>query len=81
MAEQVLDGHDVAFPLSGAHGGQLYRVLLLTAVEWIVDGKERVQRLSHLDGAKNVVIVFLLNSDKPMVAFSQLQKELLIIIE
>jgi hypothetical protein len=42
----------------------------------MIDGKERVQRLSHLDGANNVAIVLLLNGDEPMLAFAQLQKEL-----
>ncbi|KAI2468083.1 hypothetical protein F4781DRAFT_432778 [Annulohypoxylon bovei var. microspora] len=81
--EAKLDTHDAALPIPRP-GGQSQRVLraifLSPSDVGTDDCQTRIQRLSHLNGGQDIVIVFLLKQENdkvnPMSAFMTLQLDL-----
>ncbi|POR38228.1 Uncharacterized protein TPAR_01573 [Tolypocladium paradoxum] len=72
-----LETHDIAFPVP-SHGGrgQLYRVVLLsTSQVGTPEARDRVERLSLLDGRGKVAVIHLLADKDGMAAFMKLQME------
>ncbi|KAI1382103.1 hypothetical protein F4677DRAFT_439904 [Hypoxylon crocopeplum] len=81
--EAKLDTHDVALPLLGS-AGQSRRVLRAIFISpsdvGTDDCRGRIQRLSHLNGGRDIAIVFLLKQANdqisPMAAFMTFQLDL-----
>ncbi|KAI1459064.1 hypothetical protein F4805DRAFT_473727 [Annulohypoxylon moriforme] len=81
--EARLDTHDAALPIPGS-GTQPHRVLraifLSPSDVGTDDCQNRIQRLYHLNGGQDIVIVFLLKQEEdkvsPMSAFMTLQLSL-----
>lgn len=75
--ETQLDTHDAALPIPGQPHRVLRAIFLSPSDVGTDDCQNRIQRLFHLNGGQDVVIVFLLKQGKgkvnPMEAFMTLQ--------
>ena len=73
--EKHLGSHDVEFPLPSVNQPSgVFRVLLLSTEEAETQAaKDRVARLSLLDGGKRIAIVLLLVGEEGMMTFANLQ--------
>ncbi|KAI1208895.1 uncharacterized protein F4807DRAFT_137307 [Annulohypoxylon truncatum] len=81
--EAQLDTHDAALPIPTSHGQppRVLRAIFLSPSDVETDNcQNRIQRLSHLNGGQDIVIVFLLKQEEdkvnPMSAFMTLQLSL-----
>ncbi|PNY26220.1 Uncharacterized protein TCAP_03850 [Tolypocladium capitatum] len=72
-----LETHDIAFPVS-SHGGrgQFFRVVLLsTSQVGTPEARDRIERLSLLDGRGKAAVIHLLGDKDGIAAFMKLQME------
>ncbi|OTB06663.1 hypothetical protein M426DRAFT_105677 [Hypoxylon sp. CI-4A] len=83
VTEAKLDTHDVALPIPTASGQaqRVLRAMLLSSSDIGTDEcRKRIQRLYHLNGGQDAVILFLLKQEQgqasPMATFMKLQLEL-----
>ncbi|KAI1134565.1 hypothetical protein F5Y05DRAFT_209307 [Hypoxylon sp. FL0543] len=81
--ETKLDTHDVALPIRdpGGHSQRVLRAICLSPLDVGTDYcRDRIQRLFHLNGGEDTIIVLLLKqhnaSQSPMTAFMNLQLDL-----
>ncbi|KAH6610866.1 hypothetical protein Trco_000886 [Trichoderma cornu-damae] len=79
--ETILDGHDVAFalaPQSNHRPGGSFKLALLSAAEAqkTAEAKARIERLSMLDGGRNVAVVLLLGESGRVDSLIDLQTSL-----
>ncbi|KND88654.1 hypothetical protein TOPH_06654 [Tolypocladium ophioglossoides CBS 100239] len=77
ISNAPLETHDVAFPVPSHRGrGQLCRVVLLSASQvGTPEARDRIDRLSLLDGGGKVAVILLLADRDGMAAFMTLQVE------
>lgn len=77
LTETKLDGYDVSFalpPQDQSRPGSSFKVLLLSSEESkTATAKARIERLSMLDGGRNVAVILLMPNDGCVDALVNLQ--------
>lgn len=74
--ETTLDGYDVSFALApqSQHRQRFFRILLLSSEEAkTAAARARIERLSMLDGGKNVAVMLLLDQSGRVDSLVDLQ--------
>lgn len=74
--ESNLGTHDIAFGVEdNANQDSIYRAILISGKEGWASQRGKVDKLRMLSGGRLIAVIFLVNGDKAVASFAQMQCE------